>query len=296
MRGDAEAVACLLAGTPERVASIEDIDAGGVRARLYSPRGGERDAIVWFHGGGWIVGELHHHDPLASALANHAGCAVLSVEYRLAPEHPYPAAIEDCWAATRWASGQFDRVAVGGDSAGGNLAAAVALRARDAALPIALQLLVYPTLDARLESSFITDFIRRYTDFAGQTAYGADSRRGVKHVWETYIPDPARRIERDASPACATSLAGVAPAVVILAEHDILRGEGEAYAERLRAEGVTATVHVYEGQVHGFYHLVGTMSDARDAVRHSGDALRQAFGRPVRRYRAGSGAAARGSG
>src|SRR5205823_1860487 len=111
------------------------------------PSGDERGVLAWFHGGGFAFGDVESYDHVGRALANRSGCAVLSVEYRLAPEHPYPAALDDCWEATEWAAGRFDRVAVGGDSSGGNLAAAIAFRARAAGLPLALQLLVYPVLD-----------------------------------------------------------------------------------------------------------------------------------------------------
>jgi acetyl esterase/lipase len=183
----------IFSGLAESVATIEDLDASGVAARLYQPRDDGRDVLVWFHGGGWVLGGLDDHDALACAVANRAGCAVLSVDYRLAPEHPYPAAIDDCWAATTWACERFARITVGGDSAGGNLAAAVALRAREAGVELALQLLVYPAVDPQLDSPFVTEFIARYTDFAGEAKYGENARLRLRHVWEMYAPDPTRR-------------------------------------------------------------------------------------------------------
>jgi acetyl esterase len=263
-------------GEAEPVASVEDLEVGGVPARLYRPRG-STGALVWFHGGGWAVGGIDEHDPFARAIANRADCAVLSVDYRLAPEHPYPAAIEDCWAATEWACGRFDRVAVGGDSAGGNLAAAVALRARDAAVELALQLLVYPGLDPELGTPFAKEFVDHYTEFAGMKRFGEDAWLGVRYAWRLYVPDPERRTEPDVSPLRAPSLAGLAPATMILAEHDIVRGEGEEYAARLEQEGVAVELRSYEGQVHGFYGLLGATKDADDALAYSAQALRRAF-------------------
>jgi len=139
-------------GEPEAVAEITELRPGGVPARLYWPVGGEREVLIWLHGGAWALGGLDTADVTARALANRAGCAVLSVGYRLAPEHLYPAAAEDAWAAAGWALENFDRVAVGGDSAGGNLSALVAMRARDRGIGQALQVLVYPVLDFRPDS------------------------------------------------------------------------------------------------------------------------------------------------
>lgn len=266
-------------GDPEPVASIEEIDAGGVPARLYRPRGGESAVLVWLHGGAWIVGDLDTEDSLSRALANRAECAVLSAGYRLAPEHRYPAALDDSWAATAWAAERFDAVAVGGDSAGGNLSAAVALRARDRGLKLALQLLVYPVLDYRVDSGSYQQYRDRYEHFAGLNGYGARSQQGIRRVWDGYIPDPAQRGQPDASPLRAASFSGMAPALIITAEHDILRREADEYARRLKTAGTSAEVLNYEGQVHGFYRLLATMEDARDAVSQSAAALQRTFSR-----------------
>ena len=270
-----ESVAAL--GDPEPVASVEEISADGVPARLYRAAGDEADALVWVHGGAWVVGDLDTEDGVARALAKRSGCAVLSVDYRLAPEHRYPAALDDAWAAAEWASEQFERLAVGGDSAGGNLAAAVALRARDRDVELALQLLVYPMLDYRVESDFYNEYAVNYEGFAGFEGFGARSQEGIAHVWNVYVPDPALRSEPEVSPFRAASLSGVAPALIITAEHDILRGEAEDYAHRLKSEGVAAEVLNYEGQVHGFYRQLRVMADAQDAIDRSAVALRRAF-------------------
>ena len=277
-RQEARAEAAAVGGQPEPVASAEPLDVNGVPARLYRPAGDERDVLVWLHGGAWTIGDLDVCDPVVRRLANRARCAVLSVDYRLAPEHPFPAGIEDAWAATAWASARFEQVAVGGDSAGGNLAAAVALRARDRGIELVLQVLVYPVLDyAAVEGSSYADFTQRYTGFAGDPGFGARHADGVRHIWDVYVSDPARRLEQDASPMQAASVGDLAPALIVTAQHDILRGEAEAYARRLAAAGVPVEVRDYEGQVHGFFSQLETMSDARDAIDASAAALHRSF-------------------
>jgi len=271
-------------GQPEPVAEVRALTAGSVPARLYYPAGGERSVLVWLHGGAWMAGDLDSYDATARALANRGRCAVLSVDYRLAPEHRYPAAIDDSWAATTWALENFDVTAVGGDSAGGNLSAAVALRARDRGIDLALQLLVYPVLDYRPDSPSYQRYRDTYQGFAGMQEFGKHSQETIRRIWEIYIPDPARRADPDASPLRASSFTGLAPGVIITAEHDILRGEGHEYARRLQEAGSSAEIIDYAGQVHGFFPLLGIMHDARDAVDRAGTALRRALvttGRPT---------------
>jgi acetyl esterase len=285
-------------GPPEPVAEVEDIDAGGVPARLYQPVGGERDVLVWLHGGGWVLGDLDCHDAVSRALANRAGCAVLSVEYRLAPEYPFPAALEDCWAATTWATRRFRQLAIGGESAGGNLAAAVALRARDRSLRLALQLLVCPVLDyRRVDGAAYREWGQRYRGFAGRETFGVEFTEGMRWIWEQYVPDVAQRATPEASPLQAPSLAGVAPALIITAEHDLLHEEDLAYARRLEQEGVPVTLRTFEGQIHGFFQLLGAMNDARQAVHEAAAAVRAALGaaRPLAVEPASEFAAARPS-
>ena len=262
-------------GAPEPVASVAAADADGVPARLYRPAGGERVALVWLHGGAWMLGDLDGCDAVARALANRSGCAVLSVDYRLAPEHRFPAAVDDAWTATRWASAAFDRIAVGGDSSGGNLAAAVALRARDARLPLALQLLVYPIVDYAVETATYFRFRQAYAEFAGRQGFGPTSEDNLRFMWDVYVPDPEQRLLPDAAPMRAATLRRVAPAVVVTAEHDILRHEGRQYAAWLEAEGVPVELHEYPGQVHGFFHMLGITPAAHDAVAKSGAAVRR---------------------
>ena len=279
-RAEALAEAAAASGRPEPVTSVEQLLVDGVPARLYRPVGGERDVLVWLHGSAWMIGDLDFCDPVVRRLANHARCAVLSVDYRLAPEHPFPAAIEDAWTATAWGSERFRKVAVGGDSAGGNLAAAAALRARDHGIELALQVLVYPVLDrAAVDSPAYAAYRQRYAGFGGDPGFGDRHADGVRYIWEVYVPDPAQRLDQDASPMQAASLRVVAPSLILTAEHDILRGEAEAYAHRLVAEGVPVDLRDYEGQVHGFFNQLATMSDARDAIDTSAAAVARAFTR-----------------
>jgi acetyl esterase len=267
----------LRGGPPECVTVVDDISIGHLPARLYFPTGRETQLLVWLHGGAWMMGDLDCCDYVARALANRAKCAVMSVAYRLAPEHPYPAAVEDAWTATLWARERFAQIAVGGDSSGGNLAAVTALGARDAGFRLAMQLLIYPVLDWRPNSADYQAYSRDHETVAGISGFGRWYEDAIAYMWETYIPDATMRRARTASPLQAESLVGVAPTFLVSAEHDILRQQGEEYTARLRASAVaTATCH-YGGQVHGFFPLLGTFTDARHAVASSAYQLRSAF-------------------
>ncbi|PUB23454.1 acetyl esterase [Promicromonospora sp. AC04] len=264
-------------GPLEQVASVETVDAGGVPSRLYRPRGNEEDVLVWIHGGGWMLGDLDSCEGIARALANRAGCAVLAIDYRLAPEHPFPAAFDDTWSAIDWARRNFSRVAVGGDSAGGNLAAAAALRARDSQVDLALQLLVYPVLDSTMDTTAKRRFVESYSNFAGWGDYGRTTHERIGYLWGAYVPDELMRRSPAVSPSRAKTLSSVSPAIIITAEHDILRGEAIEYASRLRRDQVPVELHDYAGQIHGFFEKLGVMADAIDAVNKTGTALRRAF-------------------
>ncbi len=277
LRKDARERALTVRGDLESVAVVEAVDANGVPGRLYRPRGDERELLIWAHGGGWMHGDLDSCEGVARALANRARCAVLTVGYRLAPEHPFPAGLDDVWTVTEWAERTFSGVAVGGDSSGGNLAAAVALKARDAGLRLATQLLVYPVLDGTEDTAFKIQFRERYASFGGQTEFGPSTFERLKFIWQTYVPDPARRESPFASPLRAPTLKGIAPVVLITAEHDFLRGEAEDYARRLRLEGVPVQMHNYPGQIHGFFEMRGVLSDAHDAISVAADAVRRSF-------------------
>jgi acetyl esterase len=249
-----------LAGPAPSMARVEEhrIPApdGPVPVRVLVPLEPARGVIVYYHGGGWVLGTPDEFDTLARRLAERTSCAVVLVDYRLAPEHRYPAAVDDAYAALVWTGRRLRAIAgttedvpliVAGDSAGGNLAAVMARRARDrGGPPLALQVLIYPVTDA--------DFDRpSYTDPENQLLL---TREAMIWFWDHYAPDSARRKEADASPLHATDLAGLPPAVVLTAEHDVLRDEGEAYAERLTAAGVPVEVKRHAGQMHGFFTLL----------------------------------------
>jgi acetyl esterase len=270
-----------LGGEPEAVDGVEDLTVGGAAgplpARRYRPAGaGDADlgVLVWLHGGGWVIGDLDTTDRTARALANRGRCVVVSVGYRLAPEDPFPAAVEDAYAATAWVAGHpaavgadTTRLAVGGDSAGGNLAAVTCLLARDAGGPsIAFQLLVYPATDQRLGHPSMVDNGRGYLLTAD----------GIRWFVAHYLGDHDRGDWR-ASPLLAPDLSGLPPALVVTAELDPLRDEGEAYAARLREAGVAARTARYDGQVHGFVAMTSVLDAARLAVDEAGAALRTAL-------------------
>jgi acetyl esterase len=275
-RRQAERHSADLFGAKEAVDSVvrTDVDSplraggAGVRVRIYAPSPDpDLPLTVYLHGGGWVVGLLEGFDGVCRALANRSGSRVVAVDYRLAPEHRFPAALDDAWAVTRWAFTQGPRVAVAGDSAGGNLAAVVALRARDAGLPLACQVLVYPVTDHHFDR-------RSYVDNdAGFGLTGA----AMRWYWEQYLGD-ADGAHPDASPLRAPSLVGAAPALVVVCDHDPLRDEGVEYAERLRQAGVPVRLSEYSGMIHGFLRLPARIDRSREALDEIGQTLRQALG------------------
>jgi acetyl esterase len=277
-----EATAADLFGPTDAVGSVVDRALPGpVRVRMYEPPASDRPlpALVYFHGGGWVIGSLDTHDGVCRALASRVPCIVISVDYRLAPEHRFPAAVDDAWTATAWVfehaasiGGDPQRVAVGGDSAGGNLAAVVALRARDLRLPLSLQLLVYAVTDYDLDTA-------SYLELAD--GYGL-TRDAMRWFWELYLGD-ADGSHPEASPLRAAELAGVAPAHVVTVEFDPLRDEGEAYAARLAGAGVPVTSVREDGLIHGCLRMPGTIPAAGRLLDGSATALRSAFSRSARR-------------
>jgi acetyl esterase len=250
-----------LAGEPAAGVAVENRTLSGIPVRVYRPGEGERPVCVYFHGGGWTLGRLDHYDTLCSRLAEGSGWTVVSVEYRLAPEHKFPAPVLDCWTAllaVRAHAGELGvdagRVAVAGDSAGGNLAAVVSLLARDYGVPLAGQVLIYP----------VTDYV------APRPSYAFDhllSREDILAFWRYYLYAPEEASSPLAAPLRAASLAGVAPAYVLTAEFDPLRDEGEEYARKLGEAGVPVTLRRYPGMVHGFANFGGAVPAAREAVR-----------------------------
>jgi acetyl esterase len=265
---------------PEAIGHVENRTlpgaAGEIGARIYRPEDeAPLPVLVYFHGGGWVICDLDTHDATCRALANAAGCVVVSVDYRLAPEAKFPAAAEDCYAATCWvqenaASIGADptRVAVAGDSAGGNLAAVVALMARERSGPALVhQLLIYPVIDHDFDTPSYRDNADGYLL----------SRDMMKWFWGHYLERERQGDEPFASPLRATSLAGLPPATVITAEYDPLRDEGEAYARRLDAEGVRTKLSRYDGMIHGFFAMTDVVDRARDAIDEAAAELREAF-------------------
>jgi acetyl esterase len=269
-----------LSGPPTPVPVVLDLDAGGVPVRLYDPRNGHgAPVIVYLHGGGWVYGSLETVDGACRRLAHRSGCAVLSVGYRLAPEHPSPAAVDDVEAAVAWLRANAEehgvsaaRLAVAGDSAGGNLAAVVARRARDAGQPFAFQALIYPVIDGTPASPSLAD--------PGAGAEHGLSGAEMAYFWDAYAPAGVDREHPDLTPLRAADLAGLPPALVITAEYDILRDEGEAYADALAAAGVPVVATRYQGLIHGFFRRLAKFDAAPVAVDQVAAAAREALDPP----------------
>jgi acetyl esterase len=268
---------------PEPVGEVTEIGIQGpngpIPLRIYSPEGeGPFPVLVFLHGGGWVRGSLDAYDGPCRLLTEEADCIVVSVSYRRAPEHPFPAGLEDCYAATAWAAdhaadlqGDPDRVAVGGDSAGGNLSAAVALAARDRDGPdLAHQLLIYPSVNPPSVRWFDS-----YDDYGTDYFLEMDS---VEWYLDQYLSGAADVGNAYAFPLRARDLSGVPPATVITAGFDPLVDEGAAYAERLDEAGVPVEHRNYEGQIHGFLSLYEHIDDGRDALDYAADRLPDAPG------------------
>ncbi len=272
-----------MGGSPEAVHKVENRtipgSAGEIPVRIYTPEGdGPFPMLVFFHGGGFVIGDLDSHDPLCRTLTNAAHCIVVAVDYRLAPEHTFPAAPEDCYAATKWVAdnaaslnGDAARIAVGGDSAGGNLSAVVSLMARDRRGPtILFQLLIYPVTDYYLPG---TPSLRENADGYFLT------RNSMIWFFNHYVPEGSDLDNPYLHPLRAKNLSNLPPAFVITAEYDPLRDEGEAYAQRLREAGVTVQAKRYNGMIHGFFNMVAAVDVAKEAVNEAAGALRKAFGK-----------------
>jgi acetyl esterase len=268
-------------GEREPVGKVEDRQvpgaSGPIPIRVYRPTAsGPFPIVVFFHGGGWVIGDRETHDATCRTLTNTAGCVVVSVDYRLAPEHKFPAAAEDAYAATRWVSehataldGDPARLAVGGDSAGGNLAAVVSLAARDrGGPPLVFQLLVYPVTDHAYDTPSYVDNADGY--FL--------TRDAMVWFWNHYLARAEDGRNPLASPLRASDLKGLPPALVMTAEFDPLRDEGEQYATRLREAGVPVTLIRYDGAIHGFFIMGNALSVARQGMQDAAKALRAAFG------------------
>jgi acetyl esterase len=258
---------------PPEVGAVRDLEARGpagpIPLRSYRPLGSKPDAVlpvlVYYHGGGWVIGDLDTHDVLCRQLCNQSGCAVIAVDYRMGPEHRFPAAVDDALAAARWVRGEAaalkvdaSRMAVGGDSAGGNLAAVVALAAREAGdLPLAFQLLVYPATDQRRGAP-------------SHTANGQGyllTKESMDYYHDHYIADQAHDLDWRASPLLAKDHSKLPPAFVLTAGFDPLRDEGLEYADKLSTAGTKATLVNFERQLHGFITMGRVIDEANVAVQ-----------------------------
>lgn len=261
-------------GDVEAVKEITETTCEGRRIRIYRPDAtSEVGAVVYFFGGGWTLGSIETADGVARSLAKRAGCAVIVPEYRLAPEHPFPAAVHDAYAATLWAQDNSadlgltpDRIAVAGDSAGGNLAAAVTLMARDAGGPaLRAAALIYPNTDHQSDTLSAREYEEPWMF----------NRHSVAWYWSHYLADPADGANPLASPLRAPDLSGLPPTLVITAEHDPLRDQAEAYGRRLAESGVDTTISRYNGMIHGFFCMPGEFDAGRLAQQEVADFLRR---------------------
>lgn len=269
---------------PSQVAEVRELSApgpqGAIPLRYYRPLGHEAGAVlpvlVYYHGGGWTIGDLDTHDTLCRELCNLSGCAVVAVDYRMGPEHRFPAAVDDALAATYWVRAQSatlgvdaSRLAVGGDSAGGNLAAVVAIAARDAGdLPVAFQLLIYPATDMRCVHP-------SHTSNGQGFVLTSDS---IRYFHDNYIDDPAHDLDWRASPLLHPDLSRLPPALVLTAGYDPLRDEGLDYARALTAAGNRAAYVCFERQIHGFITMGRLIDEANAAVSMCAAELRRALG------------------
>jgi len=270
-----------LGGPPELLENVENLTipdpSGQIPVRVYTPQGsGPFPVLVYFHGGGWVICNLDTHDSVCRSLSKGASCVVVSVAYRLAPEHKFPAAVEDAYAATEWTADNADginvdrdRIAVGGDSAGGNLAAVVSHMARDKKGPsLAYQLLVYPVTDL---SSLDTDSYREH---------GQDyilTKDSMAYYRSHYLKGKEDSEDPYASPLLAEQMSGLPPALVITAEFDVLTDEGEAYANRLKQAGVPVSYVCFKGMIHAFFSLSSVVDRAKEAIKEASAGLISAF-------------------
>jgi acetyl esterase len=270
-------------GDPVPVARVEDRKVAGphgeIPIRIYTPNGnGPFGVLVYFHGGGWVLGNIEMTDQPCRMITKEAGCVTVSVDYRLAPEHKFPAGPEDCYVVTKWVAENAaalgcdaKRIAVGGTSAGGTLATATALMARDRGGPgIAFQLLVYPATQRELDTP-------SHSQFAND-GYYVLSRADMEWFWGHYLASDADARNPYACPARAKTLSGLPPAMVMTAEYDPLRDEGEAFAARLREEGVATVLKRYDGVTHGFFGIPSLVEKSRRAIAEASAALRGAIG------------------
>jgi acetyl esterase len=246
------------------------VSGAEIAGRRYAPLDAH-GTIVWLHGGGWLLDGLDGADAMCRVLANAAAAQVVSVDYRVAPEHPFPTPVDDCFDALRWIAAEIagsGPLLIGGDSAGGNMSAVCAVRARDRGGPaLAGQVLVYPVVD----HDFTTPSYLEH----GANEFLLLELRGMRWFWDNYVADVADRNDPDASPLRTPDLAGLPPAIVVIAEHDPLRDEGLAYAERLRAAGVPVSLQRYDDMPHAFFSFVNLFATGNEAVARVGVEVRE---------------------
>ena len=262
------------------VAEVEDQAVpgpeGDIPVRIYTPEGaGPFPVFVHYHGGGWVIGDLETHDGISRAYANAAGCVVVSVDYRLAPEHKFPAAVDDAFAALNWVAehaAEFDgdamRIAVGGESAGANLTAVIAQLAKEAGGPtLAYQILAYPVTNLAFDT-------KSYEENADGYFLTTESMRWF---WGLYLNDTSEGADPKASPLLQEDVSGLPPGIVITPEYDPLRDEGEAYGERLQEAGVDFEIWRAEGMIHDFLGMTNILPEAKDTIETLGGKLKAAF-------------------
>ena len=264
-------------GSGDEVHSVEDRDADGVPVRIYRPVETDEPTagLLYFHGGGFVAGSVEVYDPLTRAFAKRAGCVVISVDYRLAPEHPYPVALDDAWTATKWVTSNAEelgldpmKIGVGGDSAGGALAAIVARRGRDHGIALAAQMLLYPITNHDFNTPSYSLFSAGYLL----------TREAMQWYWEQYLGKDADGSQNpDVSPAAERDLRRLPRAIVVTAECDPLRDEAEAYAQRLFIATVETEGYRYDGMVHGFLRMTGAVERSNQAIDEIAESLSAAL-------------------
>lgn len=265
------------ANTRAPMHQVTDAEADGVGVRIYRPGPGENlPCLVYYHGGGWVIGDLETHDNVCRNLARDANCVVVAVDYRLAPEHPFPAPLDDCYTAAKWVAANAgklgidaNRIAHGGDSAGGNLTACVSLKIKQEGGPALVhQLMVYPVTDAALDTG----------SYAANAEGYLLTRDSMAWFFDHYLGEKADRLDPYISPIRARDLSGLPSATIITAEFDPLRDEGEAFGDKLKAAGVDTLVQRFDGMIHGFFSMTDLLPAARDATGLAAKRLKAAFG------------------
>jgi len=267
-----------MVGDGPELSHVEELaiptSGGQIAGRRYVPDDEPTGTVVWIHGGGWVICDLETHDAMSRLLALSSGCEVIGVDYRRAPEHPFPAPLDDAWDALRWAASQGNGrpLIIGGDSAGGNMAAVCARRTRDRGGPqVALQVLVYPVTDCDFTTPSYFEHGARPETFL--------TRDEMRWFFDHYAPDRSTRTNPEISPLRAADLSGLPPAVVLTAEYDPLRDDGLKYVAALRAAGVPVTHHHYDDMIHAFFSLVNVLERGNEAVAQVGAEVRAALAR-----------------